>query len=255
MDFIHLRIAAHLADGPNGLEARSDEHYADLGCGVGAGVARLAELLGAPVTGITLSRVQADIAAARFAEDTEGPPRRVVVGDVGDTETLRTVTEWGRVRGAWMIESLNHIPEIEGLLEGIAEAMRAGGLLLVCDDFIEPELHRRVVAADQRSGDEGTDRLLREFIAGWHVHTPLSVAGLQRAAGRHGFEMVDREDFSAYAGIDRPRDYLVAFGARAARALGLRGGGWDNLRGGHALRRLTRRGLIRYQLLVFRCVS
>jgi cyclopropane fatty-acyl-phospholipid synthase-like methyltransferase len=56
----------------------------DLGCGVGATAVRLARAMDVSVTGVTISRVQAEIGAQRLAAEGLTERCQVVCGDYGE---------------------------------------------------------------------------------------------------------------------------------------------------------------------------
>lgn len=242
LDYVHKRITAALArHGCSGPKA----HLVDLGCGVGGSVLRVQGLTGARVSGLTLSAWQAGEAERRIASAGAGDRVQVVQGDFSDPRDLGKLSGGVPVDAVWMIESYNHGADLPALLAGIRGMLRPGGLLIIVDDMPEPRLVDGPLTRRERFWR-------REFFEGWHVHTRQPPARLDRECRIHGLQAVQEEDWSDAAAINRPRDYLVRMIAGPAALMGLRRGGWDNIRGGNALQRLSRRGLVRYRMRVYR---
>ncbi len=274
LHYIHRRIVAafveagvarpHAESGDDGTPRRStvETHLADLGCGVGASTTWIGRRLDARVSGVTLSAIQAHIGMHDIARSGEAHRRRIIQGDFAAPATFERLADWGPLDGAWMIESFNHADDAAALFAHLADHMRPGGVLAVCDDLPAPSVAPRLELSAVSSRPRNDSRYVRrrhrrwidEFRRGWHVHTFLSSRELEALAREHGFERYAVHDFSAYAALDRPRDLLVRLVAGPAAFFRLSGGVWDNVRGGNALQQLAKRGLMRYELCLFRRV-
>ncbi|TVR66399.1 MAG: class I SAM-dependent methyltransferase [Spirochaetaceae bacterium] len=222
----------------------------DLGCGVGASLAYLRGRVHASLAGITLSEVQADLARKRLTRDSdpESTGALVLAGDFMRAETLESVLHARGVEAisaAWMIESFVHAPDADALLRNVADHMRSGGVLMICDDLPTDDL----AGSSQRPI---YSRWIAEFRRGWHVQTWLSGGELARRASTAGFTLVDRKDLSSYVRTSPLRGMPVHLAAAAGRIIGATSPAWSNIRGGSALQNLSRTGLVRYQLLTFR---
>lgn len=215
---------------------------ADLGCGVGASIAFLSELIQAHWTGITLSETQAALARERVPPDTT-----IIAGDMSDPAILDRAVHpegnWLPLDGAYMIESFAHLQETDRFLEALSVRMQPGALLLVCDDFLD---HHPKGRRDRE--------LVEEFREGWHVPSLMSADELATRARRHQLVIQDDRcrDLSPLIRTTGVTATTVGITAAVGRRLNARSPWWDNIRGGDALRRLGARGIIRYQLLVFR---
>jgi hypothetical protein len=230
--------------------------------------------------GVTISPVQAEIAARRRTPD-GGTPFPVVVGSFDDPDALRRATDAAAVAAptdtaraapqldaAYMIESFVHGRDAAATLAAIAEVMNPGGTLLVCDDLPTEELLEITRGSDDANAQpkvtaEATGvrpaatvarirRSAAEFRAGWHINTFVSASRLAEIAGNHGFLLERDVDLSAYVVVDRPRDHLLRMVAGPAAFLGLNSARWQNVRGGNALQYLEKAGLMEYRLLTFR---
>lgn len=240
MDYVHTRIISAFEDA---LSSDRPLRLADLGCGVGASMERISRALNAEVSGVTVSAVQQQLATVRCAAT---PQRcRVLAGDFTDPGVLRELTVHGPLDGIWMIEAYNHAHDGNALLKGIAQILRPGGVLAICDDIPD----QRLVNGPLNRREA---RRREEFVSGWHVHTFWSPQMLRDRAEDHGLELVMHEDYSNYVAVDRPRDLLVRAIAGPARWANLTGGQWDNMRGGNALQQLSKSRLIRYAMYLFR---
>jgi SAM-dependent methyltransferase len=216
---------------------------ADLGCGVGATMEWFCDHAAIEMCGITLSPVQAELAATRLKGR-----GRVVTGSYTNPEDLERLAKGRLLDAAYMIESFVHGDAPDALLAGVAARTRPGGLLLICDDFPTPRLMAQL---DGDHGDASLRRMVADFRRGWHIHTFLPVEALGDAARRHGWQVSTVIDLSPYVVTDRPRDLAARMSAPVARLLRLRSPWWQNVVGGSALQRLGRRGLLTYQVVVF----
>lgn len=243
LDYVHKRMVAALVaydcSGP-------DASLLDLGCGVGGSVLRMHQITGgARVAGLTLSSWQAEEAGRRIASAGVGERVQVRQGDFTEPQHIAHAAGPRPVDGVWMIEAYNHGSNMAGLLAGIRNVLRPGGVLILVDDMPEPRLLDGPLSRREQFWR-------REFFEGWHVHTRRTPARLDRECAIHGLELVEEEDWTDATAINRPRDYLVRLVAGPAAVVGLRRGSWDNIRGGNALQQLTRRSLVRYRMRVYR---
>jgi SAM-dependent methyltransferase len=212
-------------------------HIVDLGCGVGASLRYLAAHLPVRGTGVTLSPVQVEIAAARNADARLGDRLRCIEADFchlpADIEPADI---------AYAIESFVHAASAERFFDQCRRLVRPGGLLIICDDFLGTDLQVRPDAA----------RTVNEFRAGWHVNTLVTPADVRAHAHAAGFTHVATDDLTPYLELGRARDRVIGAMLWVGRRLGLHLQRFDDLTGGHALQTGLRRGWIRYELTVFR---
>lgn len=222
----------------------------DLGCGVGASMAWMQGETDARFAGITLSPVQADEAGRRLR-----PGTAVCAGRYDDPDDLRRMTNGESLDGAYMIESFVHAENPPAVFEALADRMRPGGLLVICDDLPSERLLQAIESSTPAEGPFEHGRsiaLASEFRTGWHINAFLSPERLLSAARPHGWNLVEELDLSPFVMRYRPRDLVARMGRFAALALRLTGRWWENVRGGSALQRLIHRRAVRYRLLVLR---
>lgn len=217
------------------LSTSAMPHLVDLGCGVGTSLCYLAERLPIRGTGITLSPVQARLAAQRIQRARLSDRVTCIEGDYCDVPP-----SVGPADLAYAIESFVHGPAPHRVLAECGRLVRPGGLLVVCDDF-------------RRSTARGAAmRAIDRFRRGWRINTLLSQDELRALARTAGFEHQSTVDLSSALEIRRARD-------RAINVLGAVVG-WlpfgttrlDYLLGGSALQECLAHGWIGYDLTVFR---
>jgi tocopherol O-methyltransferase len=230
--YVEDRIVALARD----LQTGSDPlHVVDLGCGVGASLCSLAERLPLRGTGFTLSPVQVRHADQRIRE--AGLGDRVVCRE-GDFCQLPD--DLAPADLAYAIESFVHGPDPARFFESCAGLVRAGGLLVVCDDVL-------------RAGDTpAAQRTVRRFQRGWHLNTVITADALRRLASDAGFEHLSTEELTPHLHLGRPRDHLIAWFVALCGWLPLEHTRFGHLVGGNALRTCLSRGWIGYDLAVFR---
>jgi SAM-dependent methyltransferase len=210
-------------------------HVVDLGCGVGASLCYLAERLPIRGTGITLSHVQAELAAQRIEK--RGLSDRVVCIE-GDYCNLPAGL--GPADVAYAIESFVHGPVPARFFAECARLIRPGGALAICDDF------RR------SSGEPAATRAIEQFCEGWHINALLESGELHSLAREAGFEHESTCDLSPYLEIHRARDRAISALVTLLGWLPLDRAPLRHLLGGSALQTCLDRGWIGYDLAVFR---
>jgi SAM-dependent methyltransferase len=208
----------------------------DLGCGVCSALCRMAEHLPITGTGVTISSVQVEWAKRIIAKRRLGERVRCVLGDY--TELPPAI---GPSDVAFAIESFIHGPDPRRFFRESARALKPGGLLIICDDFL---------ASDERQPDAVTDRWLRRFADGWHANTLLTSADAAQLARAEGFELEETVDLSSFLELGRLRDRAVSslmwlFGERRFQSTY-----WRMLQGGDALQTCLRRGWLKYLFMV-----
>src|SRR5918993_1239993 len=171
----------------------SSLHLVDLGCGVGGSLAYLAQALPMRGTGITLSPVQARMAATRLRE--QGVSDRVTCIE-GDYTNLPAGLPAADL--AFAIESFVHGPSPERFFSESARLVRPGGLLVVVDDFRRATSGSRAV------------RAVEQFQQGWQINSLLSAEDLCAQAASAGLFHQAPTDWHPLLGFERPRGRPVA---------------------------------------------
>jgi SAM-dependent methyltransferase len=212
----------------------------DLGCGVGATVIRLARAMDAQVTGVTISRVQVEIAEKRLAAEGLAERCQVVHGDFA-----RLPAE-PRYHAMVAIESVVHSPSLPELISSLAARLCPGGRLILCDDW----------RTDKDRGLAARDRCLDQFRAGWRIGSLHTVAEFDDMAEPTGLRLVEDLDLTGYIRLGRPRDRAINLLLGAVGVVpGMRGRlvekpFWANMIGGSALQTGLSRRWLEYRLLV-----
>jgi SAM-dependent methyltransferase len=215
------------------LPSRPSGHVLDAGCGFGGTMLDLAGRCSARFTGLTLSERQADIGGAAATKAGFGNRIGIEIGNYDSPPE-------GPFELALAIESLAHSPHPETSVAALIARLAPGGRLAIVDDMPEPRAR-------------GT-RDLELFQAGWRVPVMLSADELKSALARRGLAIVADRDLTAEL---RPRtlaqiarlEMLNLVLRRLSPSAGLREL-LDSYRGGLALERLYRAGLMRYRLIV-----
>jgi|GEM_PF-131313 len=208
----------------------------DLGCGVGSSLHWLAERHAASYAGVTLSPLQARMAAAASAD----PKIRIRQGSYLDDAAYDGLPPQRRRTLFFGIESWLHCSDGAAFFAVVARHARPGDMLALWDDF------RRAAGAP-----EEVRSTLEDFRIGWHAVNLQAPDDTDRLAREAGFDLVSDEDFTPWLDIDRFRDRLIALFVPVLRPLNLNSPWWRNLQGGNALRRALNNGWIAYRFRVW----
>jgi cyclopropane fatty-acyl-phospholipid synthase-like methyltransferase len=212
----------------------------DLGCGVGATMVRLARAMDARVTGVTISRVQAEIGAERFAAEELAERCHIVCADFAELPADQCY------HAIFAIESVVHSPSMAELIPSLATRLYPGGRIILCDDWM----------TDTDRGLRARERCLAQFRAGWRIGSLHTVAELAAMSERAGLRLVEDLDLTSYLRLGRPRDRLIDLVVGATRALPwirdrmVEKPFWANIIGGSALQAGLSRRWLEYRLLV-----
>jgi cyclopropane fatty-acyl-phospholipid synthase-like methyltransferase len=207
----------------------------DLGCGVGASLLHLASRTSVSGVGVTVSPEQRARASQAFAAAGVGERFRCVEADFHALDAS--------LRGfdlAFAVESFVQSANAARFFASAAGALRAGGRLVVCDDF----LARSELTASER-------RLVADFRAGWRIGALHSVSEVRELALREGLFLVEDRDLTPYLELRRPRDRAIGLAVKVTKLLGLDGPYLSALRGGDALQRALASGALSYRVLTF----
>ena len=217
------------------LSTSDAPHLVDLGCGVGASLCYVAERLPIRGTGITVSPVQAQLAAQRVRD--AGLSGRVECIEADYCDLPARV---GRADLAYAIESFVHGPSPERFFAECRRLVRPSGLLVICDDV------RRSAAG--AAAASAIDR----FCRGWHINALLHQDELRTLARTAGFEHQSTIDLSSALETGRARDRAIGVLGALFGWLPLGTGRFGYLLGGSALQQCLARGWIGYEFNVFR---
>ncbi|GAB3978667.1 class I SAM-dependent methyltransferase [Plantactinospora veratri] len=226
------RLRGHLPEG--------EGRILDVGCGVGATMARLATAMDATVTGVTISPVQAEIAAKRFVAEELTERCHVLCADFAD---LPAEPRYHAMVG---IESLVHSPSLGELITSLATRLHPGGRIVVCDDWM----------TDKDQGLPARERCLEQFRAGWRIGSLHTVAEFSAMSEIAGLRLLEDLDLTPYLRLGRPRDRVIDLVVGATGVLPgvhdrlVEKPFWANMIGGSALQAGLSQRWIEYRLLV-----
>ncbi len=211
-------------------------HVLDAGCGVGGSARFLAQTLHANVLGLTLSPVQAE-QAARYTEAAGLSGQvRVEVQDV-----LQLQPAQGPFDLIWSLESAEHMPEKQRLLQVFFDALQPGGTLLMatwCHRDTPPTL---------RSDEQNTLQKIGKY---YHLPPMISIGEYERMALDVGFQSVQTDDWTRSIAPFWPA--VMRSALRWSSITGLLRSGWPTLRGAWAMQYMIqgyRSGALRFGLL------
>ena len=230
--YVENRIAEHVRRLPADI---TRPHIVDLGCGVGASLCYLADILpGIVATGITLSPVQVQLARERI--ERAGLSQRVecVEGDFCDLPNSLKPADV-----AYAIEAFVHGPSPEQFFEQCRKLVRPGGILILCDDF------KRAAAGSTAAS------AIERFRRGWHINTLVTSDELLKLAREAGFAHQATTDLTDYLELHRPRDRAIRALIPLIAWLPLQATRFGHLLGGNALQNCLERRWIGYDLVVF----
>ena len=148
----------------------------------------------------------------------------------------------GQADLAFSIEAFIHSPDAGRYFEQAARALRPGGKLVVCDDFLTSAAPPDTAKARRR---------LEEFRVGWHANSLLSVQQARELAAGSGLTLVRELDLTAFLELRRPRDRWISLLVGTGRVFGPAGPYWQSLVGGNALQWALLHGLLSYRFLEF----
>ncbi|GAB3950452.1 SAM-dependent methyltransferase [Micromonospora vulcania] len=212
----------------------------DLGCGVGATVVRMAKATNAHVTGVTISRVQAEIAEKRLTAEGLTERCHIVCDDFAQLPAEP------RYHAMVAIESMVHSPSLANLISSLAARLHPGGRLIVCDDWM----------TDKDRGLPARERCLDQFRAGWRIGSLHTVPELADMSQRVGLRLLEDLDLTSYLRLGRPRDRVIDVVLSATGALPrvhdrlVETPFWANMIGGSALQAGLSQRWMEYRLLV-----
>jgi cyclopropane fatty-acyl-phospholipid synthase-like methyltransferase len=202
----------------------------DLGCGVGGTIRYLEKRYPADYTGITISRVQVEMARP-FRTPVE-------LADFQDSTWFRRQAAFDLL---YAVESLQHNPDHENLVTNLLSVMEKDAVLVVIDDFLfeKPPNRGRPL------------RRIRRFIENWHAHGYTWIDDFITLCAQQGLVLRDKTDLTGYMKNTPLRNLLISIPAALFSALPRRPSGLQNLVGGHTLKLLQQRGYSGYYKLVF----
>lgn len=216
-------------------------HVLDAGCGVGGTLLALADNLPGRLRGVGISISGSQVRRAR--------QRARAAGDESACMFLEASYLDVPCRAAFdaaiMVESLIHSPDPRRTIAQLAAALRPGGVLLICDDFLT--LQQAETAESRRS--------LTVFRRGWLAHGLHSTEDIQALASESGLQLIERRDFTPQLRLRRFPAPITNGLLRLSAVVPASWAVTQGLFGGLALQHCLANGTIGYHWLMFRKTS
>lgn len=211
----------------------------DLGCGVGSSMYFLAGKLDREIRGITLSSVQYSIGNSMLEKSDFAGRVRIIRGDFTDRRSFEEVPPCG---GVYAVESLVHCADTRSVFEAVRPKLNSGALMILVDDFLV------------RLPEKGTkdERLLQDFRENWHAYGLKSPSEIISLAGDSRFTLEEEIELTPWTLRTDIAKLSALAGASIARFFPNKSSYLQNIVGGAALQKLTKRKVTGYFLLVFR---
>jgi tocopherol O-methyltransferase len=206
----------------------------DLGCGVGGTAVWLAKLFDLKIIGITISRIQADLARKNALKKGVKDRCTFIHGDFLNLPDIENID------AAFAIESFSHARDPYLFFSQLTNRLSYGNRLIICDDFLG-ELKNHTYS---KSREKWVDR----FRNGWRLKSLLSVDQVNKIAKIHGFRMIRQNNLTPYLRITPYLGLEVIF---LLTRLPFDVPYKESLYGGAALQICLKRGWVEYHFLVF----
>lgn len=221
---------------------RQADSILDVGCGIGGSSLYLTEKFNAPVTGITLSPVQASRATQLAGAALKSNRTQFMVADA-----LNMPFPANSFDLVWSLESGEHMPDKENFLAECYRVLQPGGTLLLATWCHRPTKKPgwSLTADEQRH----LDAIYRVYC----LPEVISLPEYQAIAHGVGFEGIRTRDWSS--AVAPFWDEVIFSAMNPDAILNLLGCGWQTIIAALSLPLMVsgyRRGLIRYGLLCAR---
>lgn len=239
LNYVNAQIAARIEPLLPQQEDATPANLLDLGCGFGATLFYLAERFSsrARVTGVTISRQQAQLVQMRIRE--KGLRACAVLeADFQAVPVDRGMT------AVSSIEAFAHAYAPERYMAEAARLLKPGGRLILCDDF-------RADATAAQASRSSDARWIKLFQVGWHIPRLLSTRDVTDLARQCGLHKIEEIDLSPYLHLRTFPNALIPLFESAMQHGGAMTPMFESVLGGFALEECTRQGLIAYRFLVF----
>lgn len=216
----------------------------DLGCGVGASLFYLSRRLGKgfSAVGMTISPVQARMAAFEGGQDSKTTGCRFVIGDFSAPPLTRDFDL------AFSIEALAHSDNPSSYFQAVGKLLKPGGRLVLCDDFLSEESAAGKLDSRQRNW-------LEMYRWGWGVRglgSPGRAASLGESSG---LQILVEHDLTTALRLRPLPERLLYPAASIVQRLAARNYYWRSVLGGQALQLCLAQGLVTYRFMVFERVE
>ena len=191
----------------------------DAGCGVGGSARYLAKRFGANVKGLTLSPVQAG--EAKSLNEKAGLTGQV---NIIEKDLLTLTSADGPFDFVWSMESGEHIPEKENMINRFYEVLKPGGKFLMATWCIRNE-------PPTLSPDE--QKLLQKIGKLYHIPPMISIEEYRKLVQKTGFEQIQTDDWTV--AVSPFWKAVIQSAMSLSSFAGLLRAGWPAIRGAWAM--------------------
>ena len=212
------------------IRRKKAERILDLGCGVGGTIRYLKKRYPAEYRGITVSRVQTEI-AEYF--DTDVDAEDFLESSWFENKDIFDVF--------YAVESMQHNPDHDKLCKNLNLISGPGSLFVVIDDFI----------TDSGSPLKKRVKLTSLFRKHWHAHGYTTVNNFVSVCENNNYFLVEKQDLTPFMKKRPLPDYLSGITAWIFNLLPFKSCFIDNIIGGRALKKLQQLGCSGYYKLGF----
>ncbi len=217
--------------------APTHARIADLGCGVGASLFYILPRLKEPTytVGVTLSSLQAQLAGQSAKE-------AKLQSQVFFTESDFTCVplESNSLDVVYSVEAVAHALEAEAYFREVSRLLRAGGKLILLDDYRASRL---------LSPNEET--WLKSFMDGWHVPGVISIEEAVSFAKKYGLQLVRNDNLSPLLRLRNLPDTLARTMRFVGNHLPIKHAILPSMLGSMALQQCLFMKIVEYRFLVF----
>ena len=237
----------------NELVAHGIRGVVDLGCGVGGSLLYLSTRHHAEYHGVTISPIQARLAAEIFSADSWShssadsqsggfPLPNISTGDMSNPALISSIfRKLPSPILVFCLESFTHLDNGESFINNLGAALPRDSCFAICDDFLErPAVTRRET------------RIIAELVRGWHLFSLQTRVQFLSDAENSGFELLLESDLTSKLRLWSLRDKMIFLIVGGLRHFRLSSPWWLSFLGGNALQSGLSSGLVSYRYILLR---
>lgn len=217
--------------------APSHAQIADLGCGVGAGLFYIFPRLTEPeyAVGVTLSPLQARL-AGRSARGLNLSSQILFI----ESDFTCVPLEKECLDAVFSVEAIAHALDPESYFCEASRLLRAGGRLILLDDY-----------RASRTLMHEEEEWLNSFMKGWHVPGVRTVEQSDTFAKKYNLQLIRNDDLTPFLRLQNLPDVIAKLLRFLGTSLPIKHAILPSMLGSMALQQCLHLGVIEYRFLVF----